>query len=220
MSSLKQLSKIDERTKLKVYGWIRTAEKELRLNYIPTMISNICILYVRDEDFFEIIADNVKVSKKDKCLTKINCNGWNNCSFGSIEIPSKTDLIHQWDVKVIKLRSAFRIGVSSSTLTNINMVNKKEGDYYVIYSDKFKWYESGNLFIWDNHLPRFDVDDIVSIYLYLRDQDGKLSVAVNGGDKFVAYRDIKRGDSISYRFMVGFYYIDDCVEIVNFTKKS
>ena len=227
MSSLKQLSKIDKRTRFKVYGWIREAEKELSLNYIPTMISNICILYVRDDEIFHMIGDNVKLSNNKKCLTKINANGWKNCNFGINEIPSKSDSICQWDVKVIDLhpglgRSIFRIGVSSSTLVNKNMCHyhAKEGDYYVIYNDKYKCEESTKLFQPDRQLPEFGVNDIVSIYLHLKKEDGNLSVAVNGGDKYMVYSDIKRGENISYRLMVALNIINDSVEIVNFTRFS
>ena len=54
-SLLKKLSKIDDRTKLTVYGWIRQQEKSLRLRNIPSMITAICILYARDDEIFEII---------------------------------------------------------------------------------------------------------------------------------------------------------------------
>ena len=39
MSFLKKLSKIDDKTKYGVHGWIRKAEKELQLGHIPLMIS-------------------------------------------------------------------------------------------------------------------------------------------------------------------------------------
>ena len=55
MSSwLKKLSKIDDRTKLAVYGWVSNEERLLHLNHIPIMISSICVLYFYDDEIFEV----------------------------------------------------------------------------------------------------------------------------------------------------------------------
>ena len=87
---LKKLSKIDERTKYGVYGWMRQAEKELQLGYIPLMIQSICLLYFYEEQMFDIIGKDIKVSKNKKCITKINECGWTNNSYGITEIESNT----------------------------------------------------------------------------------------------------------------------------------
>ena len=39
-----KLARIDKDTKYGVYGWIRRAEKELRLSHVPIMIYNICVI--------------------------------------------------------------------------------------------------------------------------------------------------------------------------------
>ena len=70
-SWLKQLSKIDIRTKHTVHGWIRKAEQELQIGYIPNMIRSICIIYIRDDDIFEVTSDKIKLSKHNKMITKI-----------------------------------------------------------------------------------------------------------------------------------------------------
>ena len=212
MSSWKSLSRIDKRTKYKVYGWIRTAEQELRLNYIPAMITNICILYIGDDEIFHNIGNNAKLSKNMKCLTKTSINGWSKCNFfGYLEIPSKSETICQWDVKVIALNhtlNQLRIGVHV----------KKYGYHYAIDNRQFKFMRYK--FFHDQHLPTFDVNDIVSVHLNLKDEYGKISFSVNGGNKHIAFGEIKRGENIAYRLIVSLHNVGDSVEIVNFIKHS
>ena len=59
MSLKKALSQTNEQTKYAVYGWIRNEERKLQLSHIPTIITSICVLYFREEDFFEFAGDNV-----------------------------------------------------------------------------------------------------------------------------------------------------------------
>ena len=85
--AFKQLSKIDKKTKLAVHGWIRNKEKTLRLRHIPSMINAICIVYFHDDEIFEIIGDDIKLSTNKK-LVKTECEGDNensNC-YGIMKI--------------------------------------------------------------------------------------------------------------------------------------
>ena len=118
--SFKQLSKIDKTTRFKVYGWIREAEKELKLNHTPTMISNICMLYVGDDDYFEIINNSVKASKNNKCLTQIK-NKSAVCSYGHLAIPSKSNTFCQCDIKMSKLHASIDIGIRASAFDIKNL---------------------------------------------------------------------------------------------------
>ena len=93
-SLLKRLSEIDDKSKNGVYGWIRKAEEELQLGYIPLMISSICILYYYEDEIFEIASKDVKLSKDGKSIIKIaaHCD-FCNMNFGKVEIISNTDNI-------------------------------------------------------------------------------------------------------------------------------
>ena len=119
MALFKQLSKIDDRTKYSVYGWIREAERSLHLTHIPMMINSICILFYRDDEIFDIIGKNVKVSSNKKCITKLEApppdNKWDNNTYGILEIPSMSNLIYKWDLKVCANRkgTGIVIGISS-----------------------------------------------------------------------------------------------------------
>ena len=55
MSTLKKLATIDQRTEYAVYGWIRHADQELMKGCLPTVISNICLLYFYEEEIFKVI---------------------------------------------------------------------------------------------------------------------------------------------------------------------
>ena len=68
----KRLSKIDNRTKFGVYGWVREAEETLNIGNVPQMISSICILYYTEYDEFSIIGRDVDVSNDKTIITKQN----------------------------------------------------------------------------------------------------------------------------------------------------
>ena len=76
MAELKKLSKIDERTKDAVIGWIRETEKELSMNHTPLMISSLCILFFFAEEIFEFYGDNVEASNNHKTITKTSNEKW------------------------------------------------------------------------------------------------------------------------------------------------
>ena len=104
-TSLKLLSKTDNYTKYIVYGWIRAAEKDLRMGHVPMAIDVICILYYRDDDIFDVRAcENVTVSENKKSIICISSLGHNNicCNYGITQILSKDDIICRWDLKINK----------------------------------------------------------------------------------------------------------------------
>ena len=69
MASLRKLRKISDEYKYCVYGWMRQAKLELQLKYIPLRISSMCVLYVYEEEIFEDVGRDVKLSENKKCIT-------------------------------------------------------------------------------------------------------------------------------------------------------
>ena len=89
MSLFEKLSKIDDRTKYVVSGWIRKCEKELSLPDIPSIITSTAILYSWRGEYWKIVdPESVKVSDDKMSITEISkIKSWSNC-FGMNEIAS------------------------------------------------------------------------------------------------------------------------------------
>ena len=70
--SLKQLSKVDKRTKYAVYGWVREQEKSLNSRVVPSMILPLCILYFRDLEMFGVVDNGAELSENNTIITRIS----------------------------------------------------------------------------------------------------------------------------------------------------
>ena len=163
---LKKLSKIDDKTKFGVYGWIRKAEEELKLQHIPVMISSICILYFHKDEIFDIVGKDIKLSKDRKCIIKLSKDEWDNNCYGATEIQSDTDNIYQWDIVINKLRvsSGVRFGISSDTC-----LSGKSDIQYIQWGDGCEYDHVSKSWKYDN-FKRFWVkqNDKISIILNLK----------------------------------------------------
>lgn len=142
-SFFNRLSKIDNRTKYGVYGWIRQAEIELKLCHIPLVISSICILYAHDDEIFEIIEKGVKSYNHGKCIKIGNKIGltkfqWQH-AFGKIVIPSIDDGIYEWEMNIntSDITGRYVVGITSldPILTEDEGVNiwYRNGVHYLYY---------------------------------------------------------------------------------------
>ena len=217
-SVLKRLSKIDNKTKYGVYGWIRKAEQELQLSHIPSSISDICILYYYQDEIFHIVSKQVKVSEDGRSITKIR-GGWANTNYGITEIESNTNNIYRWDFNMKKLQSYHvMIGIMDSKYINPDSYFMNTGAKNCSY---IQWgigwtYETKN-----GSWPRSSANedwmfqhdgDKVSMILDL--SQSKLTFIINDKVTINAYDDIKKSDDIKYRMFVTMWNRDDCVEIV------
>eukprot|EP01084_Bolivina_argentea_P199656 341603_1 len=172
-ADLKHLSKIVKRTKYTVHGWIRTTEKSSNLCTTPLLIISLCILYSREDEIFEIISDDVKLSLDKKSIHKTN-NGfnWDNCSYGVNEILSTTNCIYEW---ILKIKANFKnyhqsgicIGISSTKNRNKDFSCLSDGFHYVYLNNgnKYQNNNNNNAYNWSNYCNSCGVNDKIGIYL-------------------------------------------------------
>ena len=212
------LSKIDPRTKVGVYGWIRKAEKELRLTHIPSEISDICVLYYYQYEIFDVVSIQVKVSEDRRSIAKLS-GGWNNTNYGIMEIESNTNNIYCWDFKMKKLHSYHvMIGIMDKKYMNADRYFLRDakkvtycqwGAGYTFNTMKGKWPSQS---LDREHL--FQQGDKVSMRLDL--SESKLTFVINDRVQINAYNDIPKSDEIQYKMFVTMWNRDICVEILNF----
>ena len=223
--NLKLLSKIDQRTKDCVHGWIRGMEKKLNLRHIENIICSICILYNRDIDTFGTVSSTHEISDNKAKLTKVsNDEDWENNNYGLIAIRSHDNkALYQWDLKIHKDSSKQGIGGIvvgiSSRVEPEQDVDDIAGHHYCYLNTAKKCV--GDLtsegMRWDDYGQPYGGGDEVSIHLDLYKKFVKFFV--NGQDQGIAYANIASNESIEYRLMVSLYYVDDSVEILGFTKQ-
>ena len=221
-SFLKKLSKIDNKTKYGVYGWIMKAEKELQLIHIPVMISSICILYYHEDEIFGNVSKETKISKDGKCITKMS-KSWSNTNYGINEIESSADNTYRWDFSLKRLK-----GHDHMLFIGITAPKQMHTERHICGSDErnssyFRWAFGRN---WDpvnekliipKEKVKFYQGDKISMILDL--SKSSLAFMINDKFKTIAYDDIKKADNIQYRMFVSIYFPDDCVEMLNFSSQ-
>ena len=190
-------------------------ENALKVVNIPTMISNICIVYYRDDECFDEIGPGITAKKNNKIVTvTFRTNDNFMFSFGRIGILSTRDVVCQWDIRIhskntkrIFSSESIRIGVAS---VDSGSVNHKTKNFYetdgTIFGYKTGW----------NHAYVAGIYDVISVRLDLKKRNIKFFV--NGKLQKNEIHPIEIGEDIKYRLMVGMQQQMDAVEILRYVQ--
>ena len=114
-----------KRTELKVYGWIREAEEELVIGYIPDDIKRICVSFSVIDDAFDYIGENIEMSLNGKCVTKKASYGCTKCYGYYGIIPTDHKCKYKWDILFKNDSPKFTMGISSSYQQQHDEINSK-----------------------------------------------------------------------------------------------
>ena len=104
-----------------------------------------------DDEKFDIVGDDVKLSKDSRTITKIRRNfKLNNNSFGTIDVASDSDHIYIWDLLIKKeVVHSVTFGIASHKLVSKTTSNLRidgmGGTYYMFrqghkFSHNLAWY--------------------------------------------------------------------------------
>ena len=213
MSLSKILSNTDQNTQYSVYGWVRMQEKTLNLGHIPVMISAICIMYYRKDDIFEIAASGMKISSNGRIITRIGERGFSFSNvYGLNKIPTDDDnkKVYQWNLRMNKVKYGSVFGVCSKVFLGRGSFNsweyiyKRNGDIDDTELDKrIRGYGD-----------KLEEGDILTIELDLN--NSQIKYFINGNDKGVAFKDIKRGKDIKYRLHAALSSVGSEVELISY----
>ena len=120
---LQQVKGIDTNTIYTVSGYIREQHELLKsspytlFQNIPREIPSLCTLYYHANDYFEIIGKNTSVSKDGYTLSKQESGGWDNTTFGSYTLSTKSKCIYRWNLSwspALDWDHSFVIGLASA----------------------------------------------------------------------------------------------------------
>ena len=214
MSFFQELSKIDERTKYTVYGWLRELENELKIETIPDIITTITILYYRKcHDLFHgFDANRIKVSKDGACIAALTKGAYDLNNYGKIAVLSTDTIKCRWDVRVqFESRPHYVIGISTST----GLTGGLNGICYCFMGWGRKAYKPEDAI---EKLISYGTSivcgDKVSICLDLTKKE--VSFMINDVDYGVAFEDIEQKNDMKYRLMVQMADKGMSVEMVDF----
>ena len=215
--ALKHLKEINKRTKYTVCGWIRRKEKSLTLQNITSLISSICILYSREDEVFHVISNNgIKVSENKKMISKIDGKKGSNNNYGITKVSSTSNFTYRWNLKFINEKGTGLIyfGIASKLSPNSHLVEVENNVYYGFHScAKFSHTAVGH----DRYgKSGYGKGDEISIILDLTQKEIKL--VINGEDQGIAFGNVQKSDDITYQLFVELWAVNDCVEIVDFSK--
>eukprot|EP01084_Bolivina_argentea_P174640 302509_1 len=233
--SSKHFSKIDNNTKLSVFGFIRKCENNLKrtndvylFHNIPLLIHSLCLLYYHVSDEFEIAGKDIKISKDHKSIMHPS-NWYHNTSYGKIVIQSTAKVIYKWELKIDSNASIQQqkrtpqmlenpdwlmfIAISASNVTDQGLVSHKEYGYMYCSDGEIR---STRSMIWKQYGSCYDVNDAVGVVLDL--QKKQISFEVNGNVYGVAFENIETNNDIEYRLAVSLRCKHAKVTIKKFTE--
>ena len=223
-SFIKKFSRIPERSKLGVYGWIREADRELQLSQaMPLMISNICIMYYFDQDIFDDISWPMVRTASYKYVRAqqhvpmgyLRCN-----AFGFVEIDSMSGNKYRWDIKLKQIDHKCEVGIISTK----NMPNRTTK----LAANKQIWdIWDGNVlrsYTWIGYGGKFEnqrsgiQNQMISIHLDLEKRKIRfVGDNANMYKKEIDYKkEIEIGPDIKYKLVVTMHFKNDCFKIENF----
>lgn len=142
-----------------------------------------------------------------------------NTCYGSIKIPSKGTLKHNWIFKMINCDNIYNrvmIGIDETKYLRMNL-RMDDSD---VNSTSYTIWSDGTVSRWRTYpelaaAPEFDEKgDIVQLILDLEKKS--ISMTVNGQKRQIVVKNIETGDDIEYCMCVTLRNEDDCVELLQY----
>ena len=147
-------------------------------------------------------------------------NGWENTTYGKIIIPSISKLKYKWYLKINKSDDGhIIIGISSNTKNKKKrFYYDKTGNDYSYWAWKGEILDSKKVYLWKKYGIKCRTNDTIDMELDMNKK--QLIYYINGIYQGIAFKDIKYGNNINYRFVITLYYKDSTVSIIKCTITS
>ena len=211
--------KLDVRAEYAASSYIRrehrklfTLDDEPLFQNIPDGICVLCALYFGSRDYFEIIPDTeVSLSNDNMTATKVTAYSKGETSFGSLLIPSTSQCISQWDIKIDCFNhcNTILIGISSEPFDpykyfhdpTTNKLEDPTNHHAYVYGlgGQNRSFQGET---WEVNGRPFHSSDVVAVRLDLKKKEVKFYV--NEIYSNVTF-EIETGDNIEYRLAVALF---------------
>eukprot|EP01084_Bolivina_argentea_P258825 436508_1 len=225
MSYILLLKITDQRTKDIVFGYIRTLERLLKLNYsTPLQIQYCCLHYYFTQEYFTKCGDCMKLNEIRDTVCKSTGGGkFNyNSAYGNFVIDAtKTEVTEYiWHIKLINVTAGYAyVGIDSS---NKQYINSRFTDpmqngsvFYGFRSDGYIDWNDKRGCSWRRYGSKCTNNDTITMIVNINYKN--ITFYVNEEDLGVAVANIEV-DKI-YNLGVNLYSVGQSVQILKFETK-
>lgn len=230
MSSLKQLHYVDERTKLTVYGWIRSISKCHNWSNFPlSEIASISILYFFKGEAFKNIDNCMRLSEDKSSVTKNSRgNSWDNSSYGSLEIASTDKCICEWEILIknpSNKDSGIVVGVASKEMNYSTSSDMSDGEKCYLFGNWGNINDGTNINCFTEYLrnkyPNYSEhkQNNSRIWIHLDLNKREIRFTINNTEGPIAFKDIQENEDTKYKLVVTAFHPQAKIEIVSFQRK-
>ena len=199
--------KIDERTELLIFGYMRLMESELELSIIPPLVIHLCILFYRIQECFDRAPDTFEISDNNLRVKNVSNSGWKHTVYCQYPIPSMSNLIYEWTFK-FQIHGQERTYTSNGfgLASNDNCVDMDFCQNVSPYIPNYGMYDGTGGDAQKNRLRIgsagliFADGDVIKIILNLKKQT--LGHQVNDMNVNIVFNDIEKSDNITYQMVL------------------
>ena len=218
-----QAKDADDQLTYLVFGFIKSIQNSHdSLSIIPIDIFYLCIVFLFQPEYFNIMGDGIDVSEDRMTITKSkeSIGSWDNTSYGKISILSTSERIVTWKVKMNKCNpmNTRCIGiVSTIDCQNTDWIYNDVGFYYGFSENGVSVGNRKNTedaaFLISCADTNYGPGDTVTIILNLK--DATISFG-STSDPVIVWRNIKIDEKVSYSFAATIYQPEVSMTIIDF----
>ena len=223
MSSFKisKAKDADVAIKLLIFGYIRNMSTihELSMD-IPDLICITILIYYMENEYFDKPGQNIEISADKLTATRIKGNSYLSTTYCKQCIPSLSNMIIKWRLKVNKMSKEIGIGVTS----NDNLYDK---DFMTVVNDgtnttygcQNDGYRVGNgEYDGTNKDIAFEEGDEITFILNLKKNETMFQR--NNDEQLLVWSKVKVSEDIKYKFIICLYGKDTKITLINFEQES
>ena len=221
--SQRKLKKIDRKSKLIIYGFIREIQTLLSQNKllynIPLAIGNIILLFYFEMDEFDLFADGLQLStdRRTVGVAKRIHEHWAG-AYGTTGINSENNIRCYWKIKIMKEKGNMFIGVVTNRDIQEPYQYKFYGNAFYTFFNHGDCHGHGQV---RDHLENeilygksYGQDDVVGMYLDLIQKE--IHFGVNDKEYDIAFKNITCGSDIVYYLGISVHAIGNEMRIIDF----
>ena len=185
-------------------------DKQKLFQTIPSLIT-LTTLQFYVAEYFSIPGQYTMIMGDGNTIKKIS-NNIDNTTFGNLVIPSTSQIMCRWTIKVGEFTDyGFAFGISSDYSTNHKFCDNINSSNYAFCALSYTMSKGETV---SNYGTEWHINDEIGIQLNLKERN--IEFLVNGQNQGIAYHNIEIGEDIAYRLATYVYQNNVTVKLINF----